>query len=217
MRIKVTLENQEFIALIDSGSTHNFVNHRIAEAMRLPVKPTEPFSVRVTNGERLTCKGKYENITVDIQGIKFHLDFFFLPLSGLDLVLGIQWLQTLGSVMCDWNKLTMTFMWDNNSQQIKGIEVVPIKTVTAQSLAKDFCWGQTLFLLCLQSNQQLAFEEVHLEMQAILQAYSKIFAESKSLLPTLEIDHNILLKEGTEAINVRPYRYAYFQKDEIEK
>ena len=50
MRIKVILGNREFIALIDSGSTHNFVNNRIAEILRLPMKPTEPFIVRVANG-----------------------------------------------------------------------------------------------------------------------------------------------------------------------
>jgi hypothetical protein len=31
------------------------------------------------------------------------------------------------------------------------------------------------------------------------------------------VDHCITLKEGTEPINVRPYRYANFQKTEIEK
>ena len=32
-----------------------------------------------------------------------------------------------------------------------------------------------------------------------------------------EIDHHITLKEGAEPINVRPYRYVYFQKTEIKK
>lgn len=31
------------------------------------------------------------------------------------------------------------------------------------------------------------------------------------------MDHHINLKECTEHINVRPYRYAYFQKAEIEE
>jgi hypothetical protein len=32
-----------------------------------------------------------------------------------------------------------------------------------------------------------------------------------------KVDHYITLKESTEPINVRPYSYAYFQKEEIEK
>lgn len=39
----------------------------------------------------------------------------------------------------------------------------------------------------------------------------------KQLPPGRELDHHINLKEGTEPINVWPYRYAYFQKAEIEK
>ncbi|WKA08858.1 hypothetical protein VitviT2T_026543 [Vitis vinifera] len=53
-------------------------------------------------------------------------------------------------------------------------------------------------------------------MQALLQEYSNVYAAPTSLPPTREIDHKIPLKDGTEAINVRPYRYAYFQKTEIE-
>ena len=45
MLINVTIKNREFIALIDSGSTRNFVNDRIDEALQLHVKPTEPFLV----------------------------------------------------------------------------------------------------------------------------------------------------------------------------
>ena len=43
-----------------------------------------------------------------------------------------------------------------------------------------------------------------------------IFQEPKHLPPLREIDHHINLKEGPP-VNVRPYRYAYFQKAEIEK
>lgn len=50
-----------------------------------------------------------------------------------------------------------------------------------------------------------------------MESLDNIFQEPKQLPPTREVDHHILLKEGTEPINVRPYRYAYFQKVEIEK
>lgn len=37
------------------------------------------------------------------------------------------------------------------------------------------------------------------------------------LLPSRAIANHIMLREGTDPVNVKPYRYAHFQKDEIEK
>ena len=118
------------VALIDSGSTHNFISDRVAETLRLPVKPTTPFTVRVAHGERLSCKGKYEKLTVNLQGNEFHLDFFSVPLNGLDMVLGIQWLETLGSVVCDWKKRTMDFIWEQQPKKLQGIKIPPIQDTT---------------------------------------------------------------------------------------
>lgn len=58
--------------------------------------------------------------------------------------------------------------------------------------------------------------EIHPDMKQLLEKFSDLFQEPTQLPPTREIDHHINLKEGTEPINVRPYRYAYFQKAEIE-
>jgi hypothetical protein len=54
-------------------------------------------------------------------------------------------------------------------------------------------------------------------MKELLQAFSYIFIDLSSLPPIREVDHIITLKEGTEPINVQPYRYAHYQKNEIEK
>lgn len=39
----------------------------------------------------------------------------------------------------------------------------------------------------------------------------------QGLPPIRGKEHGIVLKEGTEPVNVRPYRYPHYQKDEIEK
>ena len=54
-------------------------------------------------------------------------------------------------------------------------------------------------------------------MQRILQKYQAIFQEPQALPPRREIEHAINLKQGIELVNVRPYKYAYHHKDEIEK
>ena len=48
-----------------------------------------------------------------IQGIRFIVTLYALPLVGLDLVLGVHWLELLGSVVCNWKTMTMEFQWDN--------------------------------------------------------------------------------------------------------
>jgi hypothetical protein len=36
-----------------------------------------------------------------VQGLTFTVTLFSLPLTGLDVVLGVQWLEKLGPVVCD--------------------------------------------------------------------------------------------------------------------
>lgn len=51
----------------------------------------------------------------------------------------------------------------------------------------------------------------------LLEVFKNVFDEPKGLSPPRSHDHQILLKEGTQPICVRPYRYPYYQKTEIEK
>ena len=99
MRVTTKMGPHEVMVLIDSGSTHNFISNRLANKLRLPVIPTETFPVRVANGERLTCQGRYDKVQVELQGTEFYLTLFSLPLSGLDLVLDVQWLEMLRSMV----------------------------------------------------------------------------------------------------------------------
>ena len=50
----------------------------------------------------------------------------------------------------------------------------------------------------------------------ILEEYAEIFEEPKTLPPQRKQDQKIILKEGTKAVNMRPYKYAAQQKDVIE-
>ncbi|RVW63197.1 Retrovirus-related Pol polyprotein from transposon 17.6 [Vitis vinifera] len=77
--------------------------------MKLPVIPTETFPVWVANGERLKCQGRYDKVRVELQGTEFYLTLLSLPLSGLDLVLGVQWLEMLGSVAASSEEILKEF------------------------------------------------------------------------------------------------------------
>lgn len=55
------------------------------------------------------------------------------------------------------------------------------------------------------------------QLHGLLVIYSCVFDEGMILPLYREYDHKTELKEETNAVNIRPYRYAGLQKDEIEK
>ena len=217
MRIAARIGAHDVVVLIDSGSTHNFISECMANLLRLLVVPTESFTVRVANGENLRCQGRFEEVQINLQGIIFSLTLYSLPLIGLDIVLGIQWLELLGSVVCDWRELTMEFMWENQTKKLVGIDRQHIQAASIEELTKEIRPSHAQFALCLQVAHTEPQQNIHSSMREILQEFSDLFTEPSSLPPTREVDHSIALKEGTEPINVRPYRYAHYQKKEIEK
>lgn len=76
--------------LIASGSTHNFINKKVASRLWLPVIPTKPFSVKVANGHPMRCQGRFNDIPIEVQGIPFSLTFVSLPLTGLNVDLEVK-------------------------------------------------------------------------------------------------------------------------------
>lgn len=54
-------------------------------------------------------------------------------------------------------------------------------------------------------------------MQKLLNQFSFIFGKPTGLPPKRSHDHVIPLQQYTLKISVKPYRYLYFQKEEIEK
>lgn len=75
---------------------HNFIQDRVAKFLNLPVQPTPTLKVMVGNGSIIECHQFCSAIPVSIQGYIFTVDLHVLPISGVDIVLGIQWLKPLG-------------------------------------------------------------------------------------------------------------------------
>ncbi|KAL6323626.1 hypothetical protein AAG906_039221 [Vitis piasezkii] len=215
MRIYAQIGKHQLVALIDSGSTHNFISEKMATMLQLPVVPTRPFPVRVANGTPMQCRWKYETVCVSLGGVSFSLTLFALPLTSLDLVLGVQWLELLGPVVCDWRNLTMEFEWRSQNCVLQGLRTTPIQPVDFQCLSKEARQGHALF--AIYATEEGNSTPVPQELKELIEAFDDIFQAPSQLPPQRDIEHQITLKEGTDPINVRPYRYAYFQKDEIER
>lgn len=78
----------------------------------------------------------YRAVPIKIQGVTVTADLYALPLGGLDVVLGIQWLEGLGRVITDYGQGIMEFSLGDGRVTIKFGAEDDIKQVGLKSIAK---------------------------------------------------------------------------------
>jgi hypothetical protein len=88
MQIDVNLAGHAFIALLDSGSTHNFISESTAQRTGLPLQHRPCLTATVVNDDRVSCVGIIRQAAITIHGDIFLVDLFVMPLAGYDMVLG---------------------------------------------------------------------------------------------------------------------------------
>lgn len=120
LRVLGLISKQPVAILVDSGSTKNFIQDRIAKQLGLPLQQAPSFQVLVGNGEELNCSTICPKVCLQLGSHQFLVDFFVVPLRGAELVLGVQWLKSLGPVLTNYEALTMTFFKDGQVVQLKG-------------------------------------------------------------------------------------------------
>ncbi|VFQ64951.1 unnamed protein product [Cuscuta campestris] len=228
LRLTGTIQNSSVHVLLDSGSTHNFIHPAVAECLSLVLHPVTPFRVYVGNGESLRCAYSCPQTSITLQGHIFAIDLYLLEIHGSDVVLGVQWLQTLGKVSHDYANLTMEFTWNGSIVQLRGDTPYPrpisygtLCTMVAAHLPLEFyeiITAPTPFASDATATSVPEFPtDVPAEIKAILLQHADVFNTPTTLPPGREWDHRIHLEPNTKPVNVWPYRYPYFQKTEIER
>lgn len=66
--------------LIDSGSTHNFINPSTTEKAGIEVQRNGTLEVMVANEDRLSSTGYYKKVTLSIKGVSVVTEFYLLKL-----------------------------------------------------------------------------------------------------------------------------------------
>ena len=96
--------------LVDGGSSDNFLQPRVAKFLKLPIEPAPLFKVMFCNGNYMTVVGMIRELSIQAQGNRFKLPIFLLPISGAYLILGANWLKTLGSHIAYYDSLLLKFL-----------------------------------------------------------------------------------------------------------
>ncbi|PNX94328.1 Ty3/gypsy retrotransposon protein, partial [Trifolium pratense] len=220
LRVMGQIHNKPVAILIDSGSTHNFLQDRVARQLGLSTEEAHSFKVLVGNGEVLNCTSMCPQTTLLLGSHEFSVDLFILPLSGAELVLGVQWLKTLGPIVTDYDKLTMSFFSEGQQIHLKGVPKANPEEANIHQLQRLVSTNaiDTLLNLQLIQPEEPSNSNPHPDerINKLLTKFSTIFKTPTHLPPQRPVDHKIPLLPNTNPVNVRPYRYPQFQKKEIE-
>ncbi|PKA56087.1 hypothetical protein AXF42_Ash015572 [Apostasia shenzhenica] len=105
MVVEGMIKKKSIFILVDSGSTHNFVDPELAKATQCELEEITNFQVTLATGARYEVTQLAKEVVWKVQGHIFKADMMILPLGNYDVVLGVQWLTTLGPV--SWNSLKL--------------------------------------------------------------------------------------------------------------
>ncbi|XP_028230859.1 uncharacterized protein LOC114411353 [Glycine soja] len=215
------IKNARLTVLVDNGSTHNFLQPRIAQFLKLSTQNTHPLQVMVGNGSMLACDQICPSTNLTIQGHPFMVSFHLLQISGADAVLGIDWLRRLGPVTTNYADSIMSFNHLGHDITLReDVSIGPEPTSAAQ-LKRLLQTGSTsalyqLHVLPVTEPEQPAPPHPIPAMEHLLLRYNHLFQKPSTIPPPRQVVHCITLKPATPPITVRPYRYPHFQKNKIE-
>ncbi|CAN6474425.1 unnamed protein product [Victoria cruziana] len=220
MRVKGKMGGKDVTILIDTGATHSFVSTEVAKSSRVRTKEHPMFDVTVGDGTRLQSQYMCPDVDLHIQGTVFPVDLYVLAIGGVDVVLGVSWLKTLGRIEWDFANMTMTF----DGPEATRITLAAIRSMAspreaakALQASRTASWLLPLAVETLSPEGETAGPQPPAAIVHVLDKFGGVFDEPKGLPPKRSHDHRIILTHGAQPVSVRPYRYGHAQKTEIER
>ncbi|MCH80746.1 enzymatic polyprotein, partial [Trifolium medium] len=216
MKIEGKIAEVNVLVLIDSGATHNFISPQVTTALGLNITPMAEKHIKLGDGHKIVSKGVCRDVKMQLGPIQVVVDAWVLELGGLDMVLGVSWLSTLGKVVMDWKTLSMQFMQGNQVVKLQG-QGNNHGSYLNSFLGNRHSEWSTEWWWAQHQQMEAITTVVPEDIEVILKQFSGVFKECIQLPPERTKVHHIKLSPGHDSINVRPYRYPHHQKEEIEK
>ncbi|KAJ1376513.1 Aspartic peptidase domain superfamily, partial [Sesbania bispinosa] len=90
-------------------------------ALGIPMQEMEKgLGIRLGDGNRVVTKGKCSKLEVSVGKYTCEIDAWVLDMGGLDVILGVAWLRTLGDVTTNWETMTMKFSSQGKEVELRG-------------------------------------------------------------------------------------------------
>lgn len=221
LRLPVMVGDQVMLLLLDSGSSHSFINKNFADSIGAQRVPIPSVPVKLANGQFVQCDQMVPQLAWHCQGHNFHTDLRLLELGAYDGVLGKDWLDRFSPMTCNWKGNAISFDHDGKPVTLQGL--IPTDSPESEQMDLDgilklHATNDILAMAVLDTfSGQVTTTVLPEGVSSILTEFADVFSEPQGLPPHRQYDHAISLEEGSQPPNTKPYRYSPLQKDEIER
>lgn len=116
--------------------------------------------------------GVCRKVPLMAQSVDLTNEFIVLEPGAVDVILGVQWLRTLGKCEVDWEELTLSFWLNNTKWTLQGDPSITGKVSEREMVS---------VVLELQALETLNKKDgkLHPEIEAVLEEFAGVFEEPK--------------------------------------
>jgi len=205
MQATCLLFNHEVVVLYDSGATHLFVSNECVRRLGLVMRELECELIVATlaSGEVSTssvCVG----YPMEVAGCKFKVNLICLPMEGVDVIMGMDWLSS-NHVVIDCRRRRVVF------PDTAGLELI-----SSNQAVKEIEAGTTCFMIVANAEKMSTVEKI--SRIPVVDEYADVFPdEILELPPSRDVDFTIDLIPGAGLVSMAPYKMAPVELAELKK
>jgi Retroviral aspartyl protease len=195
------------IVLFDSGADYSYATPELLKLLCVMFEPLDrPYEADTANG-RVWVRDIARDCVIEIEGCLIPVALSPIPMGGLDVVLGMDWLYKNGAKIDCEKKLVKVRLPDGRRTVIYGVRrnraTSLISVIKANRCIRKGClWYMAYVVESVKSKLEVRDVEV-------VRDYPEVFPDDlDSLPPDREIEFRIDLVPGAAPIARAPYRLA---------
>jgi hypothetical protein len=170
------IKHRKFIIIVDSGSTHNFIHHRISQETNCYIRVVNNFQIMIANGGSMKCGGHCENVCLQIGDYHLKYHMFSIDMGVCDIVLGADWIRTLDPILMDFKELTMQFDKEGRHYKFQDITVGSPEIISSHHMEKLLKKGHSSIVSQIHAIQATETPSMPQEIQSILSKHQVVFS-----------------------------------------
>ncbi|XP_027922632.1 uncharacterized protein LOC114180519 [Vigna unguiculata] len=197
--------DHEVVVLFDSGATHSFVSNECVGRLGLAMRELECELIVATPASgKVSTTSMCVGCPMEVAGRRFTLNLICLPMEGLDVILGMDWLSS-NDVVIDCGRRRVVF------PDTAGLELI-----SSNQAVREIEAGATCYMIVAHAEKMSTIEKI--SRIPIVEEYADVFPdEIPELPPSRDVDFSIDLIPGPGPVSMAPYRMAPAELAKLKK